>query len=80
MVRRSTPPESHARAPQGAFSAPRWTARTLSENFPAGAVCRVALSAAGSASVGSRTRMLLMASRRHCQGPWWFRFMSSRRD
>ena len=31
---------------KGAFSAPRWTARTLSENFPAGAVCRVAPSAA----------------------------------
>ena len=31
---------------KGAFSAPQWTARTLSENFPAGAVCRVAPSAA----------------------------------
>ena len=31
---------------KGAFSAPKWTARALSENFPAGAVCRVAPSAA----------------------------------
>ena len=31
---------------KGAFSAPQWTARSLSENFPAGAVCRVAPSAA----------------------------------
>ena len=31
---------------KGAFSAPQWTARSLARNFPAGAVCRVAPSAA----------------------------------
>ena len=31
---------------KGAFSAPQWTAQTLAENFPAGAVCRVAPSVA----------------------------------
>ena len=31
---------------KGAFSAPQWTARSLARSFPAGAVCRVAPSAA----------------------------------